>query len=100
MNNKEDFSSINKELSKYSWKLKREFEKLFPCKNPLHTIDVSNKEYIDEQYMIGVRMKLAKLQNKEYKPIVEKYSIETIECESVDEFWAKWNRFKKLKILI
>lgn len=95
-----DNELIQKELSKYSWKFKREFEKLFPCKNPLHIIDVANKEYIDEQNMIGVKMKLAKLQDKEYKPIIEQYSMETISFESSDEFWSRWNRFKKLKILI
>jgi hypothetical protein len=51
---------IDEELSKFSWKTIRKFEELFPCKNPVHTVEVRNKEYVAEQNIIAVKMKVAR----------------------------------------
>lgn len=86
---------INAELSKYSWKIKREFEELFPCKNPIHIIDVANKEYCFEQAFIAEQIK-----RDNTKIFEEKYTIECVRFESHEEFWKRWNRFKKIKSFI
>ena len=91
---------INKELTQYSWKIKREFEKLFPCKNPLITIEVSNREYDMEQKMISVQLKVDKLRGEEVKEYKNKYSMETISFESHESFWKNWKRFQKFNRLI
>jgi|SRR6185436_1236796 len=91
---------INEELSKHSWRTIRKFEELFPCLNPLHIIEVQNKEYLDEQKIISLKMKLAKNQGTEYKKIPETFTTEHIRYESVEEFWQRWNRFKKVKSFI
>ncbi len=85
-------NEINKELSKYSWKVKREFEKLFPCLHPLHRIEVFNKEYYLEQAVIKLR-----LEKYPAKYIEENYTPEILEIENEDEFWKRWNRYRKVK---
>lgn len=81
---------INKELSKYSWKTKREFEKLFPCPQPIHMVEVENKEYIEEQQKIAIAIKTN-------KPYLWLASTECIYYQTHKEFWERWNRFQQLK---
>lgn len=88
---------INDELSKYSWKAKREFEKLYPCTKPSYVIEVYNKEYLKEQAYIKALMRVAKEKGIEFEPVTEKFTIEYLEIESPEEFWRKWNKFKKLR---
>lgn len=85
---------INEELSKYSWKAKREFERLYPCAKPLHTIEVFNKEYIKERAYIKALMKV---QGDKFVPMKENFTPETISYETPEEFWKRWNKYKKIR---
>lgn len=85
---------IKDEMGKFSWKTKREFERLFPCKNQLHTIEVYNKEYLAEQKHMRI-MKLARGEEF-YDTIKLQYSPENISYESTDEFWSRWKKFKRV----
>jgi len=85
---------INEELSKYSWKAKREFERLYPCANPMHKIEVFNKEYVKEQFYIKA---LKKVQGDEFVPVKEQFTPETISYETPEEFWRRWNKYKKIR---
>jgi hypothetical protein len=85
---------IQDELGKFSWKTKREFERLFPCKNALCTIEVYSKEYLAEQKHFRI-MKMA--QGEEfYATIKPNYCPETISYENVEDFWSRWKKFKRV----
>lgn len=85
---------IKDELGKFSWKTKREFERLFPCKISNHTLEVPCKEYLMEQKHIRI-MKLAKGEEF-YDTIKLNYSLVNLQYENVDEFWKRWNKFKRV----
>jgi len=91
---------IDEELSKVSWKIIRKFEELFPCKNPAHTIEVRNKEYVTEQNIIAVKMKVAKNQGVELKTIKEEYTTEHIRYETPEEFWKRWKKFSRVRSFV
>lgn len=77
-------SLIRLELQKYSWKTIAEFEHLLPCDhNKSHIIDIFPKEYFIRSDGFD-----------------EYYSLSYLEIESSEDFWQRWNRFKKLKAFL
>ena len=89
MNLKDEHELINKELSQFSYKIKRKFEELFPCTNPLNILEVYSKEHCEA---IGLT------NNYDFDKIY--YTIEYLEYESIEEFWFRWNKFKKMVLFI
>lgn len=100
INFSEENTLINEELSKFSWKTIRKFEELFPCKNPTYTVEVKNKEYIAEQNLISLKMKVAQNQGVEFKATIEQFTTEIIKYESPEEFWIRWKKFGKVRSFI
>ena len=85
---------IKDEMGKFSWKTKREFERLFPCKQVNHTLEVPCKEYLAEQKYFRI-MKLARGEEF-YETIKLNYAVENLHYENVDDFWARWKKFRKV----
>ncbi len=77
----QEHDKIRKELRKFSWITIREFEEILPSSYPsdkLYAVEIFPKEYRDE----------------------EDYSIEYIFMFSPEDFWNRWNRFKKLRAFL
>lgn len=86
---------VREELNKVSWKTIRAFTESFPCPQPSTTISVLFKEYLKEQAIIKIL--LDKDPTKLYQ---ENYSPEYIQYHSFDDFWIRWNKFKKLRAFL
>lgn len=85
---------INQELSVYSYTTIRAFVNTIPCNNPKYSLEISPKEYIEEQNIIKERIK----NSNEF--ITEFYTTEYIYISSVEDFWSRWNKFKNLKAFL
>jgi hypothetical protein len=78
---------IQNELQKYSWKILREFQELFPCKK-LYTLEILRSQVsflIDSSY--------------QSKKLSESY-VDYFDIESPNKFWVDWYRYKQLKAFL
>ena|SRR5690606_13099457 len=96
----QDMCSINEELSQFSWKTIAEFRDMFRCdRNDPNAkmYEVLCKEYCDEQKEIKKKLKSG-LTNEE--ELYSHYCHEIIYMTSFEDFWYRWNKFKKLMVFI
>lgn len=86
---------INEELANYSWKLISDFDWMFKDRTSSgYILEVLCKEYVEEQEKI-------KLSTKDNPYNVQSYYyVEHIRILSPEDFWIKWNRFKKMKAFL
>ena len=70
---------IRDEVKSYSWETFREFEKIFPCADDRGLVEVYTREYFEDE---------------------ENTFPYYLEIESNEDFWNRWNKFKKLKVFL
>ncbi len=79
---------IEDEIRKYPLEYAKEFADTFPCENPTLCF---RYYYISGNFYV-IKSAYVKNINSNY--------FQSALCSSTEDFWNKWNRFKKLKVFI
>ncbi len=106
---KEDvFVTILRELSKYTFRYVAKFAKLYNITDKKICISISNMFADDKRHLMSsmsrrkqvssqVRECSGKWDSSSYRPAWYRVNIY---CSSINDFWNRWNKFKKLNAFL
>jgi hypothetical protein len=91
----EMFKEAKKEIDKHPLELCEKFTELFPCSSPKFRIPHKTKQRLSNTSLIVKPRSVGMTTYSNYWYPFEEITV-YVRCSSVEDFWGRWNRFKKL----